>query len=185
VKRFSLLLLCASLLLVSVGAFAETIVVYDGTSPTTDVDWWTDTDNFSANWSSVDWSIAAGLSKRYQCVLWDEDGNELRTGQAVAAPSTAIPPTSITFTDLPLEVGVRYWVEITAWYTDGGAGGDIQLGSGFSDGAVIGSPPDPFLSLDLSSSPSTLTFSSTETSLSMDLRIAATAIGSIESDRLL
>jgi len=183
VKRFSLLLFCASFLFFApLYAFGETIIVHDGTSTTVDVDWWTETKFFSANWSSVDWSAAGIFDKWYQCVLWDEDGNEVQPRQVQDILPSATPPTSVTFTDLPLQVGVRYWVEVTAWYQEAGgpAAIDVPLGSGASDGAVIGSPPDPFLSLDLSSSPSTLTFSSTETALSVDLQITATATGSIE-----
>jgi hypothetical protein len=185
VKRLSLLLLCASLLLFSFSVFAQTITVHDGTSPTVDVDWWTDTDFFYANWSSVDWSSAPPTDyKWYHVELQRKIGSTWVKDQQRDLPnltSTAIPSTTqVTFSDANLILGEKYRVQVFARHEPVTGGDYTEIGSGASDGAVIGSPPDPSLSLDITASPSTLTFSSTETSLSVDLRIAATTTGSID-----
>jgi hypothetical protein len=184
VKRLSLILLCTFLLLISFSAFGQTITVHDGTSPTVDVDWWTDTDYFRANWSAVDWSSApVDHYKWYHIDLQKKTGSTWTTGderQVYGSPNTAIPPTEVTFSDANLILGEKYRVQVSARHQSPTGGEVTEIGSGASDGVVIGSPPDPTLSLDITSSPGTLTFSSTETSLSVDLRITATASGSIE-----
>jgi len=179
VKRLILFLIGALLFLVSFSAFGQTITVHDGTSPTIDIDWWSDTDFFYANWSSVDWSSAATSDyKWYHVVLQKKTGSIWTQEQPKDVPgltSTTIPPTVVTFSDLNLIEGERYRIQVTARYQSP-VGGPIALGEGASDGAIIGSPPG----LSVTATPSSLSFSSTETSLIVDLRVLATATGSIE-----
>jgi len=183
VKRFSFLLLCASLLfLVSLNVFGQTLTVHDGTSATVDVDWWTDTDFFYANWASANWSSAPPTdNKWYYVELQRLIGSTWTIDQwrQIPDPETiSVPETEVTFSDANLILGDKYRVQVFARHEPASGGGYTEIGQGASDGAVIGSAPTA--SLSLTAIPSTLTFSSSETSLSLDLRITAAGTGSID-----
>ncbi len=178
-KRFSAIFLCALLFLFSANAFGQTITVHDGTSATIDVDWWSDTDFFYANWSSVDWSSASTDNKWYHVDLQIKSGSTWTVDQERDVPSsssTAIPPTTVTFSDANLTEGEKYRVRVIARHQSPTGGTVYDIGEGVSDGAIIGSPPE----LPITATPSSLSFSSTETSLSVDLQILALATGTIE-----
>ena len=117
-KRFFLFFFCVTFLLVSALAFSQTITVHDGTSPTLDIDWWSDTDFFYANWSSVDWSSAAVTDYKWYHVVLEKKTGSLWTQEqpkdVPALTSTTIPPTEVAFSDLNLIEGEKYRVQVTA-----------------------------------------------------------------------
>jgi len=136
-------------------------------------------DYVDANWSSIDWSPYAGENLYYICELQENVGADWSTISTENVPpvfTTAEPPTSVRFSGAGLlTLGQSYRVRIQATY-EKLAGAPPDIASGASDGFVAESPAG----LTITASPSTLTFSSPETSLSVDLRITATATGSID-----
>ncbi len=179
-KRLILFFLSALLLLVSFSAFSQTITVHDGGSRSVDMDYWSDsTDYFDANWSAIDWSPYPASDKYYTCELQYKPGDDwvpVATVNVPAVATTAEPSTSVRISVAPpLTEGEKYRVAVTAFHRPA-TGGNFPISSGASDGAVVNTKPG----LSVIATPSSLSFSSTETSLSVDLRILATATGTIE-----
>ena len=145
-----------------------------------DVDSWsTSTDYVDANWSAIDWSSAEGQNLFYICILEQQvfaDWNEIDRVDVFSTPKTSEPPTSVRFSGSGLLTqGESYRVQIQATY-ELAVGAPPNLGTGISDGFVVEPPPE----LTLSATPSVLSFSSTENSASLDLRITATDGGTIK-----
>jgi hypothetical protein len=129
-------------LVVSHTALSQSITVYDGPTPGSDLDWWTESLNiFRANWkSTINWSSYATLGNWYVCQLWRDGAagpTEVDSKEVPFPHTTGIPPTSVVFSGAGLlNEGDKYWVEVTGYYTNV-AGAPIAIESAVSDGAVV------------------------------------------------